>query len=92
MCVYAFMYIYISIITYFVTVAYIISAGIVQGKLNNDSSFILRCLNSQLTSPLLAESIASWNIVRTVSGNFDTSASYEYNIGDGICNKNVTKM
>jgi len=66
---------YISITTYFVIVAYIISAGSVQGKLNNDSNFILRCLNSQLTSPLLAESIASWNIVITVSGILATNAS-----------------
>lgn len=65
----------ISITTYFVIVAYITSAGSVQGKLNNDSSFMLRCLNSQLTSPLLAESIASWNIFITVSGMLATNAS-----------------
>lgn len=56
-------------------VAYITSAGSVQGKLNNDSSFMLRCLNNQLIRPLLAESIASWNIVITVSGILATNAS-----------------
>lgn len=62
------------------------SAGRVQGKLNNDNNFILRCLNNQLMRPLLAESMASWNIVKTVSGNFDTSASYKYSIENGIYN------
>lgn len=69
-------YIYIDMfVTNLVTVAYITSAGSVHGKLNNDSNLILRCLNSQLISPLLAESMASWNIVTTVSGKLATKAS-----------------
>lgn len=58
-------------------VAYTTSAGSVHGRLSNDKSFTLRCLNNQLMRPLLAESIASWNMVITVSGKLDTSASYK---------------
>lgn len=61
--------------TYLVNVAYTISAGNVYGRLKTDKSFIPRCLNTQLSKPLFAESMASWNILKTVSGMFDTSAS-----------------
>ena len=64
------------LLTYLVKVAYTTSAGKVYGRLNNDNSLILLCLKSQFTSPLFAESIASWNIVRTVSGSLATNASY----------------
>lgn len=63
--------------TYFVKVACTMSAGSVYGKLRMDNSFIPRCLNIQLMMPLFVESIASWNIVMTVSGMFETNASYK---------------
>ena len=64
------------LLTYLVKVPYTTSAGNVYNRLSNDNSLTLLCLKSQFTSPLFAESIASWNIVSTVSGRLATNASY----------------
>lgn len=74
--------------TYLVNVAYTMSAGNVYGRLRTDNSFMPRCLNTQFTRPLLAESMASWNIVITVSGIFETRASYKPNTRISVISKN----
>lgn len=61
--------------THLTSVANIISAGKAYGRLRTDNNFIPRCLNNQLRTPLFADSIASWNILMTVSGMFDPKAS-----------------
>lgn len=51
------------------------STGTVHGRDRSESSFMLRCLNTQFIRPWLAESMAFWNTVITVSGKLATSAS-----------------
>lgn len=58
------------------------------GSVSIDTYLIPRCRITQFTNPLLAESIAFWNIVITVSGRSSTNASCvnkKYNIRQVGC-------